>query len=657
MAGQVDAHRIVASFTGSHRFVLDYLLEEAFQRQPPEVRDFLLHTAILERLCGPLCDAVLRIGESANQQIGKSANREPTDSPFADSQAVLEYLDRANLFIIPLDPERGWYRYHHLFAELLRHRLQTTAGEQAGLLHRRASAWYAAHGFPAEAVQHALAGQDWAQAATLIQDSSDALLKRGEVVTVLGWLRALPDDWVRSRPQFCLTCSWALILTGQLDIAEVYLGQAEETSQNDPAFLRDILSLQASIARARGDNRRTIEIAERTLALVPPDAFAERGVAALNLGLAQWNRGDLAGAEQALVEAERAAHQAGVDYPRLIALTFLGIIQASWGKLRQAAALFERTIQSAGDSPAGALAHLELAALLYEWNELGAAADHLQRGLELSQRGGNVEVEIGGLRTLARLRQAQGDAAAALEMLERVHQFTRDHYLAPIMRARDAACHVQIALTQNDLSAAIRWAEQMTEDADSNPFYPLLGLTAARLLLAQNQKAAAAQKLMELYEIAERAGWSYGALATRVWQALAAETAETALGFLTDALKRGQPEHFIRTFADAGQASVPLLQEAARRGVTPEYVGQLLAAIGAQSGPAADRAPGLIEPLSERELEVLRLLAAGLSNRAIAAKLILSEGTVKTHIHNLSGKLAAANRTEAAARARELRLI
>ena len=530
-------------------------------------------------------------------------------------------------------------------------------GGQVGLLHRRASAWYATHGLPAEAVQHALAAQDWTQAATLILNNSDAMLRRGEVVTLLNWLQALPDDLVRSQPQLRDTYSWALILTGQLDAAESYLGQAEVAAHDDPALLNGIFSAQAHIARARGDNRRTIELSGQILSLVPPDAFAERSMAALNLGLAHWNIGNLTEAERALTEAEDAAHRSGNPYPRLIALTLLGVIQASRGKLCQAADQFQHTIQIAGDSPAAALAHLELGALLYEWNELDAAVDHVQRGLALSQRGGNVEVEVGGYRTLARLKQAQGDASATRATLERLDQFTRGHYLAPIMVTRDAACHVHIALAQDDLNSAIRWAERLTEEVDSSPFYPLLGLTAARLLLVQNQRMAAAQKLAELYEKATRAGWAYGALVARVWQAVAAETPDAALTFLADALKGGQPERFIRAFADAGAALVPLLQETARRGIAADYVGEILDVIGTPAGQAVGRAAGLIEPLSEREMEVLRLLAAGLSNRAIAAQLILSEGTVKTHIHHISGKLGAANRTEAAARARELKLI
>jgi LuxR family maltose regulon positive regulatory protein len=631
-----DVAQFVQSFTGSHRYILDYLIEEVFQRQPADVQDFLLKTSILDRFTAPLCDAVVERN---------------------DSREVLLVLEQANLFIVPLDESRQWYRYHHLFADLLRHRLQTVEARDAAPLHKRASAWYEANGFPADAVRHALAGSDWERASTLILGISGTMLNSGEVTTLLNWLKALPDEVVRVRPQLCLTYGWVLILTGQLDAAESYLGQAEAVSQDVTPLLGEIIAAQAYVARARGDNCRTIELSERALSLFPPEAFAERSVVALNLGIAHWNSGNLTKAEQALTEAERAAHQSGNHYVRLIALTFLGLIQAAWGRLHQAAELFRQAIQSGGNSPAVALAHLEFSVLLYERNELEAAADHLQRGLELCQRSGNVEVQIGGYRTLARLRQAQGDASAARAVIEKAHQFARDHNLPPIMRARNAACHVQIALAQNDTATAIRWAEQVSQDADASPFYPWLGLTQARLLIAQNRKTSAAEQLEACFQTATRSGWRYGLIAVRVLQSLAAPTRGKALEFLSEALAMAQPEGFIRVFADAGEPLMPLLQDAALRGVMPEYVGKIMAAIKRKPSVTTPSPSPLVEPLSERELEVLRLVAAGLSNREIAKKLVISPGTAKTHIHNVCGKLGVRNRTEAATRAKELGLV
>ncbi len=659
LQGRDDVHQIVQSFTGSHRYILDYLTDEVLQQRPKGTKDFLLQASILDRLSGPLCDAV----------TGQT-----------DGQATLERLEQANLFIVPLDDERRWYRYHRLFADLLRHRLHRAHRDLVPELHHRASQWYEAAGFPADAVNHALAGSDWGRAATLILDVGETMLKRGEVTTLLGWLRALPDEEVRAHPGLCLSNSWALILTGQLEAAESYLGQAEaaacgepcRTTQDEIALLGGIVAAQAYIARARGDDRRTIELSQRALSLLPQADSDMRSVVAVNLGIAHWSSGHLTEAEQALTEADHAAQQSGNHYARLTALSFLGVIQAARGRLHQAAELFRQAIRLGKRSPPIALAHNEFGALLYEWNDLEAAADHLQRGIELSQRSGNLEVQSGGYYKLACLKQTQGDASAALDALQKAHQLARQKDVPPLIRARNAACHVQIALAQDDLATAIRWAEQVTQHANASPFYPLLGLKPARLLLAQNQKAAAAEQLAAQYETAVRAGWQFGVVEVCVLQALAAPTPTAALAFLADALALAQPEGYVRTFIDKGEPMAALLREAASQGIAPEYVSKLLAAIDAEeqrskgagemeSTPAPlhprTSAPPLIEPLSDRELDVLRLLADGQTNQEIAQALCVSINTVKTHLKNVYGKLGVNSRREATAQAKKIGLL
>jgi LuxR family maltose regulon positive regulatory protein len=643
MQGREDIPGFIAAFTGSHRYILDYLIEEVFQQQPADVQDFLLKTSILDRFTAPLCDTV--------------TERE-------DSHDMLPSLERANLFIVPLDESRQWYRYHRLFADLLRHRLDMVCGsKRVALLHAQASQWYETNGFPADAVHHALAAHDWERAATLVHDVSGSLMIRGEVTTLVGWLQALPDEVVHARPRLCLECSWPLILTGQLDAAESYLGQAEQAAQDDAAFLGGIVAAQAYIARTRGDARRTIELSQRALTLLPQDDLSSRSIVALNLGLAHWHRGHLAEAEQALTEADHAALQSGNNHVRLMALGTLGPIQAAQGKLHQATVLCRQAIRLGEQSPAIALAHNELSALLYEWNDLEAAADHLRRGIELSQRSGNVELQTGGYRMLACLKQAQGDASGALAALQEAHQLARDHDVTPFVHARNAACHAQIALAQDDVATAVHWAEQVTEDADAFPLYPFLRLTPARLLLAQNQKAAAAEQLEALYDKAVRAGWQFGVVEVRALQALAAPTLTAALTFLAEALTLAQPEGYVRTFVDKGEPMATLLREAASQGIAPEYASKLLAACGVSEyggmevPPPSLHTQPLIEPLSERELEVLQLLADGLTNQEIAQALCVSVNTVKTHLKNIYGKLGVHSRREAAAKARELNLL
>jgi LuxR family maltose regulon positive regulatory protein len=645
MHGHDDVAGFIAAFSGSHRFILDYLTEEILQRQPAHVQTFLLQTSILNRMCGELCDSLFSISDS---------RLTISPSSIENSQPILEHLERINLFIIPLDDERKWYRYHHLFADLLHHRLKLNAQYDVAQLHTRASTWFAQNGFPIDAIHHALAAEDWERAATLVLGECGNWLTCGEIVTMLKWLKALPDGIVRGRPELCLNYSWALILTGQFDAAESYLTQAETMAENVTSILSNIYTARTHIARARGDDQRTIELAQKTLTLLPTDAFGERSVVSLNLGIAFMNQARVADAEPAFIEAERTAEQSGNHHVRLIALTVLGVIQIVRGKLHRGEEFFQRAIQSGGESPATALAHLHYGALLYEWNELNAAAEQLQQGLELSQRGGNPEVQIAAYRTLALLRQAQGDASAARATLEEAYQFVRDHKLRPIMGEAIAGVYIQIALAQNDLPTAVRWAEQVPQNTDVSPFYPTLGLTRARLLIAQKQSAMAMTELAKVFESIERVGWAGGLITIRVLQSLAAETNHARLEFLTDALKCAQPEGYIRTFADVGETLLPLLQDIALQGTLPEYIGKIIAAI--KRKPSAP-APSLVELLSEREIQVLRLVAAGLSNSEIAQKLVLSEGTVKTHVHNIYGKLDAQNRAQAIARAREAGIV
>ncbi len=645
MQGRDDVHELVQSFTGSHRYILDYLIEEVFQGQPADVQDFLLRTSILDRFTAPLCDAL--------------TERD-------DSHELLLTMEQANLFIVPLDESRQWYRYHRLFAELLRHRLRTAETEDLVIsLHKEASEWYEANGFPSETVHHALAARDWERAATLISDASDALMKRGEMVTLLRWFQALPEEVVRGSPRLCCDYSWPLILTGQLEAAESYLGQAEEAGQEDSVLLTTVLTAQAHIARARGDDQRTIELSQRVLPLLPQEAFSERSVVAVNLGIAHCNVGNLAEAEQVLKEALRAAERSANLFVKLVALYFLGRIEAAHGRLHEGAELYKQVLDAGEEGVpllSLALAHNDLGALLYEGNHLDSGGEHLQRSLDLSRRSGDLEVQIAGYRMLALLRQAQGQESAALEAIQQAHRLAHASDIPPLVASRNAACHVQIALAQGDLATATHYAAQISQDADAFSFHPRLNLSQARLLLAQGEKEEAAQRLEECYERAAEAGMRWGMLRVRVLQALAAPTPAAALPFLSEALTWGQPEGFVRSFLDEGESLVPLLRHPAAQGVARQYVKKLLAAFEADARRRAGEKPPppthpLIEPLSERELEVLRLVAEGLSNQEIADRLVISLGTVKTHVHNILGKLDVRGRTQAAARARELDLI
>jgi LuxR family maltose regulon positive regulatory protein len=315
-----------------------------------------------------------------------------------------------------------------------------------------------------------------------------------------------------------------------------------------------------------------------------------------------------------------------------------------------------RAVRQGGQIPINALAHLDLSALYYEWNDLDRAGHHLQQAVDLSQRGRNDEFLVACWLMAARLRLAQRDGSGVEQALNAAWSLVEGEHIPEPTTARVVALQVQIDLAHNNLASALGWADRLRQDVDAHPFYRFLGLGRARLLLVQDRRAEASAYLDQLSAQAAQGGWVYGTIAMRVLQSLAAPTLNAGAEYLSEALTMAEPEGLLRTFVDAGVPLIPLLREAARQGVAPAYVGRILALIG-ETAPAGPEPTGLVEPVSERELEVLRLVAAGLSNREIAKTLVISLGTVKTHVHHLCGKLGVRNRTEAAARARDLGLV
>ena len=632
--GLSDKNSFIEAFTGSNRFILDYLIEEVFDRQPGDVQSFLLKTAILDRLTGPLCDAVTE----------RSGSRE-----------LLERLEQANMFIVPLDQSRTWYRYHRLFSELLQHQ-QYLADQtpDVSALHQRASQWFETQGYLHEAIEHSLSAHDWGKAAQLIGQVSERMFKQGEVVTLTSWLEQLPRPLTLSQPGLCINYAWALLLAGKYDLAGPVLDQAQKLAQPGSVFLGQVVTAQAYLARSVGNNERVIETSRLALSLLTDDDLTSRGNLLMNLGMAYWHTGHLDQAEPALVEAQEKSARSANLYAQLTSELFLARTLASRGLLHQAAERFPSIIQRGPQVPIVALAYSDLGSIHYEWDELETAETYLQQGLALSRRTMNVEFQIANLIVQVYILLARQDWSAAFRIADQVCTLARDFSLQT--QARCAACHAEVAMAMGDLKSAVHWLDLAPEDLDSHPFYRFLGLARPRLLIAQGKQVLAAEKLSICYETASRAGWGYALVAVRVLQALAANECETALEFLTDALQRAQPHGYIRTFADAGIGLVPLLNNAAKRGVTPEYTGQILSAMETKPKAPARGQPVLVESLSGRELEVLRLVTAGFTNREIARQLFISTGTVKTHIHNLCGKLGVRNRTEAAMKAKELGL-
>jgi LuxR family maltose regulon positive regulatory protein len=685
LQGRQDSHRLITGLSGGHRFIFDYLMGEVFSRQPEKVRSFLLQTAILDSLTGSLCDSV--------------TNR-------CDSQAILERLEAANLFIVPLDEERHWYRYHHLFAGLLRRRLQKESPDVVPVLHRQASEWYEREGLLSEAFRHALAGQDIPHATRLAEENSPRALERGELTTALGWIETLPDEVVRSRPVLLCVYGWGLYLTGQIQAAETHLQHAERVlmqraasplaaDEQDglAAALGDIALLRLFLTRYFQGPRSTVDSARKALESVPEQRYGICGLIYLVLGLALAESGSLTEAIQAHAEALRLLQKSGrITSGGMTAVSQLARLYLLQGQLHRAAAVCQQALQSAetlaGSSmwrvPASGLVFLGMGAVLYEWNELDTAARHIEEGIVLGEQGGYLEIMKNGYLMLACVKQARGDAQGALDAMLKAEQALQK-VSAPRGLAEVAAHRVRLSLAQGNLEAAKRWAQETQLD---EPIMPVdlreyQGITLARVLVAQGRVCPKGPYLVEatrllssLLESALAGGRMGRGIEILLLQALALDAQgqhKEALAALARALSLAMPEGYVRLFADEGEPVRALLQQLAPRDTAlGPIVGKLLAVLrmeqsqlkgkGVPATPAASRRTTakpspLVEPLTERELEVLRLVAAGLSTRRIAEELYLSVNTVKTHVKSLYSKLNVHSRAQAIKCARELGLL
>jgi LuxR family maltose regulon positive regulatory protein len=654
MQGREDITGFIQAFTGSHHFVLNYLLEEVLQKQSVSVQTFLLHTSILDRLCGPLCDAVL---------LNHSAS----------GQETLEYLERANLFIIPLDNERHWYRYHHLFADLLRQRLSqstapTSAGKGKGVaeLHQRASAWYEDHGLAIEAFRHAVAANDIEHAQRLIEGRAMPLQFRGVAAAILDWLGSLPKAELDSRPSLWVRYARLLMVTGQstgveekLQAAEAALTASLQGSEPDGKtrdLIGQIAAVRANLAFTRYQIETIIVQSRRALEYLRSDNLYFRFTAIWTLGFACLLQGDRAAARKAFTEAFSISQESGDTHATIVATIGLGQVQELDNQLYLAGDSFRHVLQLAGDLPQPVVseAYLGLARIYYEWNDLDAAEKYAQQSLQLTRQFDKgidrfVICEV----FLARLKLAWGDISGAAAILAETEQSVRQNNF--VFRMPEvAALQVLVLLRQGNLVAAAHLAQTCD-----------LPVSRARVILARGGASTALALLSSFGQQMEARGWIDERLKAMVLQAVALHAhgeKDKAVQLLGDALALAEPGGFIRTFVDEGTPMSQLLSKAAALGIFPDYTGKLLAAFEAETRKSKDQsyqptAIPLSEPLSQRELEVLQLLARGLSNREISEKLFLALDTVKGHNRVIFTKLQVQRRTEAVARARQLGLL
>jgi LuxR family maltose regulon positive regulatory protein len=653
---------------------VDYLVEEVLQRQPERVRSFLLQTAILDRLNGPLCDAVTSQTEGS---------------------ARLEALERGNFFVVPLDEKRHWYRYHHLFADVLHAHLMAEQPDQVATLHRRASEWYEQHGLPADAIRHALVAVDFARAADLVERTVPAMRRSRQEIAVLGWLKALPDQLVRTRPVLSAAYAWALLAAGEFEGVESRLRDAERWLDTgldtgtgavvvDEAEFRRLPGAlavhRAAYALALGDVAGTVEYARRAQELIPEDDHLWRGAAAALLGLASWTNGDLHAAHRAYVDCMARLQRVGHLSDAIGCAIALADIRIAQGRLCDAMSTYERGLQLATAQGAPVLRgaadmHVGMSELHRERNDLHTAAQCLLNSKELGEHTGLPQNRYRWCTAMARIREAQGDLDGALDLLHEAERLYVGDF-SPNVRPV-AALKTRLWVAQGRLGEALGWvrAQGLSIEDDLSYLREFEHITLAGVLLARYQRDRTDPSMLEvvgllarLLHAAEEGERMGSVIEILVLQALAHQTqgdTPAALAPLERALTLAEPEGYVRIFVDVGPIMAQLLLEAAARGFMPGYTGKLLAAFDADQQtcanesllPTSPAAQPLIEPLSQRELEVLRLFKTELSGPEIARELVIALSTVRTHTKGIYSKLNVDNRRAAVKRAAELNLI
>ncbi len=678
MQGHKDAADFIKSFTGSHHFVLDYLIEEVLEGQSESVQNFLLQTAVLDRMTGSLCDAVCSVGTDTDQENG---------------QVTLEMLEHANLFIVPLDEERRWYRYHHLFADLLRRRLRQTQSDRALSLHHRASEWYEQNSFTNEAIEHAFRAEDIERAAHLIEKHVDTLWQRGQHAKLRRWLARLPVELVFSKPHLCILQAWDLFASGQQEAAEQSLQAAEKAlvTNGDPGTRTSpveldqttgldrmkiqgrVAAIRAFLAFYRGDVEEINHYAHHALEYLPEEDLTWRSTAIVALGDACSFIGELTTAYQVRIEALEASKAAGNIYMTLIAGMKLAITMRELGKLQRVIEICQQQLQLANESGLSQTAVVGwLLAIwgevLAELNDLDGAAHHAKKGAELTERGRDLGMIGWSNLCLARVFFSRGDMAGAEEIVQKMENIARDSSVPPWISNLMTARQARIWLAEDKLETVSDWVDERGLEADEEPKYlhETEYIVLARFLIAQGRLDEATTHLQRLLEATEAGGRTSRVIEILILQALASQAGGDSVRAMTKverALTLGEPEGFVRIFVDEGSPMARLLQAALNQGVAPKYIRRILAAFSSDVPVQVDTASSqtdqskLIEPLSERELEVLQLIAEGLTNQAIASRLFLSRNTVKVHARNINGKLGVHSRTQAVAKARALGIL
>ncbi|TFC01915.1 LuxR C-terminal-related transcriptional regulator [Cryobacterium sp. MDB2-33-2] len=666
MRDRSDVGGFIQGFTGSHRFVIDYLAEEVLHRQPDHVRAFLFDTTILGRLSAPLCDAV----------TGRS-----------DSGEMLAALERDNLFVVPLDYRREWYRYHHLFADVLTARVLADGPDRVPDLRRRASEWFERNGLPEDAVAQALAAGDFGRAARVIESTVPGVRKSRQDATLLGWLALLPGDVIRRRPVLGVYRAWSLLVSGDVDAVEPLLADAERalgaptddgTPAHDSAAGEELRILpvtialyRAAVAQARGDVAGTQVQARRALDLTGPDDHFGRGAASGFLGLASWAVGDLGAAVDAFGEVATSLRRSGNLADMLGTTIVMADLLIQQGRLRDAQRACEDALRLAAEQgepvpQSTADLHVAVSELLRERSDLPAAREQLLIGQALGERASLPENRYRWFAAMSRIDEAEGRLDDALDALGAAERLYRPGFFPEVRPL--AAMKARLWIKQGRLGDAQGWADSQGLATTDAPGYlrEFDHLTLARLSIARHTSdpqagsldatAALLDRLLEAADAGGRAGRVNEILVLQTLAHAAAGNTDLALRPLARALAQAEPEGYVRLFLDEGEPMAALLRTAADEGIAPDYARGLSAAFVREDDPGASARP-LAETLSERELHVLRLLATELSGPEIARELYVSVNTLRTHTRHIFGKLEVTNRADAIRRAEKLGLV
>jgi LuxR family transcriptional regulator, maltose regulon positive regulatory protein len=669
-----DPKAFVASFSGSHRHVMQYLGDEALAAQPADVRAFLLQTSLLDRMCAPLCDAV----------TGSN-----------DGRTMLERLVRANLFVVALDDEGRWYRYYHLFADLLRHHLGEESPDLVPDLHRRAARWLEGDGQVTEAAHHLFAIPDYPAAADLLERISNELMRRGDVDALIGLFRQIPEEMLAERPALSLSLAEASFAHGELAASDRHITVAEQAVAQLPTASEDeqrhhrlligrIAADRAVLASMHGDADATFVYAQTAHECLTDDDILRRCGVAVTLGHAWRHKGDLAAADDAYSEAARLSTAAGSPFMAALAIDMRTLLANARGQLHLSANLSRQIIalaESRGEAAramAGS-AWNNLGWQLYEWNDLAGAEDAFLKALALGEQWNDTDDQVNAHLWLTFVYQAQGKPEEARASLQRADEHLRaaerEGQSFPWLPPLIAATAARLALMHGDLADAERWMATIRGEYSQNvTVRPLVELTRARVLLATGEITEAQSLLDELLPRVAASGEMAYEIEARMLQALAwrqLDEMPDALDALERAITQGMPEGYIRLFLDEGAPLIALLWQLRERDQTRSdvagYCTKLLVLAGAEeyktypASPASRRQapthPDLPEPLSAREMEVLGLLAEGYTNQDIADQLVVALSTVKTHVHHLYAKLQTPDRLRAVTRARTLGLL